>query len=849
MAKKKNKIQKIKHSLKAAPNNVDFILELVRAYKETGDFKNAIKCLNQYKKNLSQPDSDIELADIYAQQGQLEEAITLYETVLAALKPTQESEKLAFVYKNLAELLVDKNAFQAKYFYWHSLKYLDDKTVLKKLNHLTFHLCTHLNNGWGIIKHEGTIEAILFTKKAQNNVLSYHKNDDSQQFWARYIATLEKLPRNLTEIEFLVNIIKEKEIFLAKTENSLILNKIMEKWVYCLVSLLEHKQWKFYLIIFEIQIFLIKHNYLLPDEAKSKLLKVKSELKASALLPIHQFAYQIIVFFVDTFLFSLEQALNTLVTCFYVLAEDDPSVLYFSMLVWHQFFHIGYFNHSHQLVNNLLIFCGEKFSEFGISSSFHIFPIFYKISNKRDWNQLVFEKIVIPSVLVALKRNDFLYADRLLILTDVSYAQQPMTEIHRKACRDQYIDVLHSESLALSHSTKSSVPKKNNSTHNKIVIGFVVSLLLNRSSPVKLLLSAITAIQKLSLNFEFKLYAFNGSNEVAEQFKQQNVEVIDFNQERGFVAFDDYKDRLFTLRNTIQAANVDIIVFIQCNVFFMMLASHLKLAPVQVFWSAGAEHSFHIPSIQEYITMAEIRETEKIIEGHRWRTFFGLDSDDFEPIDSLKNQEIKALRAKFPQDAIILGSICRAEKLDDEVFISALASIMAEDSNTIFLWFGQEELTNVVQKMKKYGIYERCFFQGWVSNPPLYAAILDIYLETFGYPASSPAFQSMVLGRPVVMFHAEESLQASSLGRILPAMKYEDVRACFFVEGEQLLLYADNQERYIQHAVKLLKNEAFRQRVGLAGKVFIDNIVRKEDIGKYLMNHFLDIKHQYLDPA
>lgn len=845
MAKKKSKIENIRASLKAAPENAELILKLVAAYKECGDFKNAIKILNKNSVILNKPIMDIELAEICVAQGDSKQAIILYQSCLEILKLDVHADikLLATVYNKLADLSVNKDTLDALYYYWNSYSLVEDESVFSKLNLLSILLIkTVENNEFLLIKNEAHKIHVFINMTKADKFTYCIDNLSGSELLEEYEKNLKIPSLGIIDIKLMLQILEENQAVLLNTA-------IAEKWVDLYCRFLSASQWKINFYFFKLPIFLKKINYEISSSQSDALNNIKNNLLIYTDSPTHKLAYYIVIFLIDCLIVGIEKAIDQLIKHFYELAAQDPTVLQFFMLLLLSLYKEGYFEDNEALIIDILTFIANKINGFKLKSNYGLFYIIYSISTPRSWNKLIFEKVVIPTTISALERNDFLYADRVIACTDLSYAQQPMTEQHNKACRDQYLPFLLKKGRELGKvfaidSTEITVQKQ-------ITLGFVVNLMFNMCSPIVVLFNILKSLKKYS-NYKFVVYAFYGklTQDVLMLFKQNiDIDIVDLSEVRGQnFEFDNYLDRLRTLKSLMKAQEVDIVFFIQSTYFFMALAATVRLAPKQVFLEmTGGNSTFRIPEIEEYMCGGAVGEYKKIVNGYEWRCFQGKVSESLSPDPNIKARAM-ALRAnKFAQFEVLLGTIGRPQKIDNDEFIQMLSLVLKPNPQAAFLWFGNEELSSVKNKMRQYGIEKQCFFQGWVDSK-LYANVIDIHLDSFPFPCGLTNRETMAAGCPNVFMYNEDTYNISMLQNILPILEkkagteeQQTKVADIFTSVESnkcLLLFSENIEDYAKNVNELIKNEAFRYKIGSAGKSFVDNYLES---GSYLADIF--VKH------
>lgn len=188
-------------------------------------------------------------------------------------------------------------------------------------------------------------------------------------------------------------------------------------------------------------------------------------------------------------------------------------------------------------------------------------------------------------------------------------------------------------------------------------------------------------------------------------------------------------EKALLIRDKIIADGVDILIHgaaYDINDFIVAT----RAAPKQIFWSHG-NFEYDIPNIDKRIShisaVSHMKQSDYAVEHFAYKT-----NEIFTKPDEDRYKEIaKTVRAKYPQDAVMLGSIGRMVKVDSEPYLEAVGKIMQECPNTIYLACGGGNIERIKEKLPKYGIDESRFvFEGFV-DPHIYGYVIDVYLDTF----------------------------------------------------------------------------------------------------------------------
>jgi predicted O-linked N-acetylglucosamine transferase (SPINDLY family) len=183
---------------------------------------------------------------------------------------------------------------------------------------------------------------------------------------------------------------------------------------------------------------------------------------------------------------------------------------------------------------------------------------------------------------------------------------------------------------------------------------------------------------------------------------------------------------------------------------------------------------------------------------------------------------------------VLLGSIGRAQKIDSNEFLLALAKILLSRPNTKFLWFGDSELASVRSRMKQAGISERCLFQGHVTVE-IYAKVLDIHLDSFPFPTGLTMCDTLSAGRAFVWLDSDVTQANGVPPLVVPLVKgilgtpaEQDLARSIFTDpesAESLLPLARDAEHFVQLAVRMIDDPVYRAKVGQAGQNYMRNFL------------------------
>lgn len=248
------------------------------------------------------------------------------------------------------------------------------------------------------------------------------------------------------------------------------------------------------------------------------------------------------------------------------------------------------------------------------------------------------------------------------------------------------------------------------------------------------------------------------------------------------------------------------------------LGMAMRLAPVQVFWTLKF-HPFQIPDIDGYITYGAWSEDERVVHGERWAVVPFMMSKPSPPVSAA---DVAAARAPFAQHDILFGTLARTEKMNAAPFLDAVVRILKDNPKAGFLWTGRELHTGIQAHFERGGVAAQCHFIGWVQTP-IYARVLDVFLESFPFGCGLTGIQGLEAGTPFLSYEAPETQYGMHFMRPLaengPAA--QEIRGLLQpADGSGPLLYAANADEYVALAGKLARDAEFRRKVGAAGQAY-----------------------------
>ncbi len=274
--------------------------------------------------------------------------------------------------------------------------------------------------------------------------------------------------------------------------------------------------------------------------------------------------------------------------------------------------------------------------------------------------------------------------------------------------------------------------------------------------------------------------------------------------------------RFLYLRDRLRQDEMGVCVWVSVPTL-AAFAFAMRLAPVQIFWSLRF-HPITGPYIDGYITWGDKSEKTRRYGNQEWEVVpvpFAVDDSLPEP------SEIERLRRLYPV-SVLLGTLAREEKIDSAPFLQAVASILTANPQAGFLWTGRIALPSITEFFSAAGIAERCHFVGWVDTK-LYAAALDIFLETFPHGFGITSYRALAAGVALLSYlgpytsfgqHFWHSAHTPDTDGVVPQ------RPRLNAPDEYAILCARDTEEYVALAGRLINDPAWRAEVGARGQAF-----------------------------
>lgn len=262
--------------------------------------------------------------------------------------------------------------------------------------------------------------------------------------------------------------------------------------------------------------------------------------------------------------------------------------------------------------------------------------------------------------------------------------------------------------------------------------------------------------------------------------------------------------RLQWMRDKMASDGVPCAVWVSVPMTALFTAG-MRLAPVQVFW-ALRYHPVRSPDFDGYLTYGSWAESERVFHGQRWTVCPVPLALDPRPVSA---QAVAELRARFPHP-VLLGSLAREEKLDSRPYLESIAEILRLNPDAGFLWTGHARHPGIAAFFAERGLASRAHFVGWVDTA-LYAAALDLFLETFPLGCGITGYQALAAGVPLLSYLDANTVFGMQYWSDLMSQSGTPAQATREQLDAYPVLCARNPAEYVELASRMLRDPAFRE--------------------------------------
>ncbi len=352
------------------------------------------------------------------------------------------------------------------------------------------------------------------------------------------------------------------------------------------------------------------------------------------------------------------------------------------------------------------------------------------------FKKLLYWLIGIKAIREVMVLETLIYSRFSTAVENLVYDFKKLEDEICKPCRELYKEWIKN------HKELFIPAKKEVNKEGKIKLAFVRPI-VTFWSPFKLEYSLIKALlndEKFIEKYELYFYLMTipdflvkkEEDECVKMLEDLGIKVIrptlDFYYEGPFA---DRCELVIKFREKLIKDEIDIVIY---SDHFYSVGEFLFLsrcAPKQIYW-VHMNHEVDFEGIDKRIIHyppppnSRCKDKFEVFKISQDEIFLRGNEEKYK-------EKAKEIRKKFPPDAIILGSIGRLIKVDNYDYLSAVAEILKQNPETIYLACGEGYSDSIKEKLKKLNIDENRFFlEGWVE-PKVYRYVIDIYLNTFPF--------------------------------------------------------------------------------------------------------------------
>ena len=267
------------------------------------------------------------------------------------------------------------------------------------------------------------------------------------------------------------------------------------------------------------------------------------------------------------------------------------------------------------------------------------------------------------------------------------------------------------------------------------------------------------------------------------------------------------------MRETMARASVGVCVWVSVPTM-AAYAFATRLAPVQIFW-AMRFHPLSGPDIDGYISWGAEEEVTRRYGEQDWEVVPLLLALD----DSLPARgNVEELRSRFPE-RVLLGTLARVGKINSAPFLKAVADTLAACPDAGFVWTGRNEHPGITGFFRDAGVAERCHFVGWVDTR-LYAAALDVFLDTFPHGCGVTSYQAFAAGTPLLSHLGAYTIFGTYFWHLACAAGGGVNQPRLASPDLHPILCARDPGEFTALAVRLAADPAWRATIGARGRDF-----------------------------
>lgn len=301
------------------------------------------------------------------------------------------------------------------------------------------------------------------------------------------------------------------------------------------------------------------------------------------------------------------------------------------------------------------------------------------------------------------------------------------------------------------------------------------------------------------------LSIFGKYSEINEKCSQLNIDLIEI---ENYLPNSGFSARYAWIREFLEHNNIDTIVAMS-SVTNLAFAYSFGLAPNQIWWSLKYK-GFKHPNISGYLTQSHPDETF-IYDGQLWHGGVHASKSWY---DQSKRQDARELRKSY-KCKTLYGCLAREEKMKHHDFIESVVSILKKAPDAAFLWTGRNEENSIKERFINAGVYEQCFFVGWIDTR-LYAQVIDVFLDTYPLGCGFTLLETMASAKPVVFMDSIVNY-AQVIKRLNNQLKNNTYLNISNFED----CIAKDKESYIRIALNYHNSDEAKYNAGMLNKLLI----------------------------
>jgi len=334
----------------------------------------------------------------------------------------------------------------------------------------------------------------------------------------------------------------------------------------------------------------------------------------------------------------------------------------------------------------------------------------------------------------------------------------------------------------------------------KIKVAFVMQRIINHST-INVFYSLVKSImQDKNREYEFVIYDLSfseaGGSDLSfvEEFKKLGIEYINLHKRivNNTNATYSLLEKCIKTRKILIEEKVDIFIGLHTRIEYIFLYA-TRTTPTQIYWYHSSNAEYHIDGIDKRITHGAIPESGLVFN------HFDMPMDLAKYNPSVDMTEVKKIKATFPKNSFILGTIGRLIKLDNDEYLKTVSQIMKENPKTIYLACGSGDKEGIQKKLESLEILDKFYFTGYVDSH-VYGHVIDLWLETFPSNNGESLYEYLYKKNFFIKFDNRGARTKEEL---------EDVRYPLFGK----YCWTRTLPQYIENAKLLINDTKLREKV------------------------------------